>query len=57
MFGKKKELTPMVFVIKSDELDTVLIKKIQQQLKDAFPDKRIAVVGLATDEDMYAITG
>ena len=57
MFLKKKEKAPMVFVIKSDELDEELMNKIRSELKTAFPDKKIAVVGLAPEDDMYAITG
>ena len=55
MFGKKKE--PMVFVIKSDDLDDAVIQKIKKELKEVYPDKRIAVIGVANDEDVYAISG
>lgn len=57
MFFKKKEKAPMVFVIKSDEVDETLLESIKKQLSPAFPDKNVAVVCIAPNEDMYAITG
>jgi hypothetical protein len=57
MFFKKKEKTPMVFVIKSDEIDEALIAKFKKELQEAYPDHRIALVGLSPSDDMYAITG
>jgi hypothetical protein len=53
----KKEKTPMVFVLKSDDVDAELIDKFKKELQTAYPDKRIALVCIAPDEDMYAITG
>lgn len=57
MFFKKKEKTPMVFVIKSDEIDQALLDKFKKELQTAYPDKRIALLGVGREEDVYAISG
>ena len=47
----------MVFVIKSDDIDEAQLDKFKKELQIAHPDKRIALIAIAPEEDMYAISG
>lgn len=51
----KEQFEPLIFVIKSDDMDEKTIETVREQLKPAFPNKRVAIVCIGKDEDFYAV--
>lgn len=42
----------LVVTINSDEMDKELVKSIKKELKKAFPKNRVAIFGLAKDDNL-----
>lgn len=61
MWPFKKKRVPMIFVLKSDDVDAGHLERFKEELRKelerTYTDKKIAIVAVGRDDDFYSING